>query len=35
MADWGFGIAYAHGGVLNDWPKGTCCIAQGTLLNIL
>ena len=32
---WGWGLAYAHCGIWNDWPTGTCCIAQGTLLNIL
>ena len=29
------GLAYAHWGIWNDWPVGTCCIAQGTLPNIL
>ena len=29
------GLAYAHWGIWNDYPTGTCCIAQGTLLNIL
>ena len=30
-----WGLAYAHYGVWNDWPTGTCCIAQRTLPNIL
>ena len=29
------GLAYSHWGRWNDWPMGTCCIAQGTLPNIL
>ena len=29
------GLAYAHGGTWNDWPMGTCCIAQRTLPNVL
>ena len=31
----GLGLAYAHCGMWNDWPKETCCIAQGTLPSIL
>ena len=32
----GLGLEYAHCGTLwNDCPMGICCIAQGTLLNIL
>ena len=27
--------AYAHGCIQNDWPTGTCPIAQSTLPNIL
>ena len=29
------GLAYAHGGIWNHWPGGTCCMAQGTLLSVL
>ena len=29
------GLACAHCGIWNDWPVGTCCIAQGTLRNVL
>ena len=29
------GLAYAHCGTWNGWPVGTCCVAQGTLPNIL
>ena len=32
--DWEFGIGM-HIEVWNDWPMGTCCIAQRTLPNIL
>ena len=31
----GLGLAYAHCGIWNDWPTETCCVAQGTLPNIL
>ena len=31
----GLGLAYAHIGLWNDWPTGTCCKAQSTLANIL
>ena len=31
----GLGLAYEHCGLWNDWPMGTCCIVQGTLINIL
>ena len=31
----GLGLAYAHWDIYNDWPIGICCIAQGTLSNIL
>ena len=31
----GLGLAYAHCGIWNDWPMGTCYKAQRTLLNIL
>ena len=31
----GLGLAYAHSGIWNDWPAGTCYIAHGTLPNIL
>ena len=31
----GLGWAYAHWGPWNDWPTGTCCKAQGSLLSIL
>ena len=31
----GLGLAYAHQGTWNDWPKGTCYIAQRTLPSIL
>ena len=31
----GMGLSYAHCGIWNDWPTGTCCIAQGILPNIL
>ena len=32
----GLGLEYAHCGTLwNDCPMGICCIAQGTLPNIL
>ena len=31
----GLGLAYVHCGIWNDWPTATCCIAQGTLHNIL
>jgi len=31
----GSGLAYAHCGKWNDWPTGACCIAWGTLPNIL
>ena len=31
----GLGLAYARRGIWNDWPSGTCCIAQRTLSNIL
>ena len=31
----GLGLAYAHHGIWNDWPTGTCCIAQGILPNVL
>ena len=31
----GLGLTYAHRGIWNDWPAGTCCIAQRTLPNIL
>ena len=31
----GLRFAYSHCGIWNDWPIGTCCIAQGTLPNIL
>ena len=27
----GLGLAYAHCGIWNDWPPGTCCVAQGIL----
>jgi len=30
-----FGLAYTQCGIWNDKPMGTCCIAEGTLLNIL
>ena len=38
--DWGFGAGIwntygIHCGIWNDWPMGTCCIAQGILPNIL
>ena len=26
----GLGLAYAHCGIWNDWPRGNFCIAQGT-----
>ena len=29
------GLAYAPCGVWDDWPVGTCCLAQGILPNIL
>ena len=32
---WGLGLAYTHWSIWNDWLVATCCIAQGTLLNIL
>ena len=25
----GLGLAYAHCGIWNNWPVGTCCVAQG------
>ena len=28
---WGLGLAFAHWGIWNDWPTGTCCVAQRTL----
>ena len=28
-------LAYAHFGMWNDWPSGTCSMVQGTLPNIL
>ena len=31
----GLGLTYAHWGIWNDWPMGTCCIAQRTQPNIL
>ena len=31
----GLGPSQAHCGTWNGWPTGTCCTAQGTLLNIL
>ena len=31
--DWDLILAHAHYGLLNDWPMGTCCTAQGTLTN--
>ena len=31
----GVGLAYAHWGLWNGWPMGTCCLAQRTLPNIL
>ena len=31
----GLGLAYALCGIQNDWPMGTCCIAQRTLHNII
>ena len=31
----GLGLTYVPSGIWNDWPPGTCCIAQSTLLNIL
>ena len=27
----GVGSAYAHRGLWNDWPTGTCCVAERTL----
>ena len=30
----GWRLACAHSGLWNDWPMGTCCIAQGTLPSI-
>ena len=33
--DGGWGMAGAHCGIWNDWPMGTCCMAQRTLPNIL
>ena len=30
-----WGLAYAHGGIWNNWRMGTCCIAQKTLPSIL
>jgi len=33
--DRGLGLAYAHWGLWNNWPMGTCCRAQRTLPNIL
>ena len=29
------GMAYAHYGMWNSWSLGTCCIAEGNLLNSL
>ena len=29
----GLGLAYEHWSIWNDWPTGTCCIAQRTLPN--
>ena len=31
----GLGLTCAPCGIWNDWPTGTCSIAQGTLPNIL
>ena len=31
----GLGLAYAHYCICNGWSIETCCIAQGTLPNIL
>ena len=31
----GLGLAYAHCSIWNDWPTGTCYIAQRTLPNVL
>ena len=31
----GLGLAYAHYCMQKGWSTGTCCIAQGTLPNIL
>ena len=31
----GLELAYAPWGIWNDWPVRICCIAQGTLSNIL
>ena len=33
--DWSLGLAQARYDIWNDWPTGTCDIAQGTLPNIL
>ena len=33
--EWGLRSADTHWGLWNDWSTGTCCIAQGTLPNIL
>ena len=32
---WGSGLPYAYWGICNDWPAGTCYMAQRTLCNIL
>ena len=32
---WTEGLAQVHSSLWNDWPKGTCCIAWGTLPTIL
>ena len=31
----GLGLTHAHCGIWNDWPTGTCCVAQRTAPNIL
>ena len=33
--DLGLGLAHVHRGLWNDWPTGSCCIAQRTLPSVL